>query len=99
LEKLRRDGRLSKLHEEEYKIYERFLTLLKNQVEECEILESSLTGKSTELVEMLKQMGKISDYFDQHKLMLSKEKKNQFDDCRRKSELLRDCFKVDKMDE
>jgi hypothetical protein len=81
LEKLRRDGRLSKLHEEEYKIYERFLTLLKNQVEECDILESSLTGKSTELVEMLKQMNKISDYFDQHKLMLNKEKKKQFDDC------------------
>ncbi len=94
-----KQGKLTPLQVQECKVYEKFETLLQNQFKECKQLESELSGVSVELSELSKQMVKISDYYDKYKLMLTDEYLKMYKECKIKLELIRDCRKVEGMND
>jgi hypothetical protein len=96
---LQKEEKLNKTQVEEVKIYEKFQTLLKNQKLKCIELESQLTGLQPEISQLVREMGKITAYYEEYNLMLSDGQQAIYEDCKRKSQLIYDCTKVDLMDE
>ena len=65
----------------------------------CIELESQLTGSPQEASQLVREMGKITAYYEEYKLMLSNGQQAIYEDCKRKSQLIYDCTKLDSMDE